>query len=325
MKTIVIKTQEELDALPISLKEDTVIEIRAQDTIVIRVAWENSRVVAWENSRVEAWENSRVEARENSRVVAWENSHVVAWENSRVEAWENSRVEAWGNSHVVARENSRVVARENSHVVAWENSRVEAWGNSHVDCFLCSLLIVYSVSVKIKSLLDNSRLIYKTSNCNRPEKQDPTAIVTEYEDLITPTFAQWLDRGYVVADGIYQTLVSQKTIGEVTIYETDEGFVARKGDKFAHGKTIEEAKNDLRYKLSNRDTSKYESWKLDDVKPTDELIESYMAITGACGFGTKQFCVSIKLKESYTVGEIVELTSGEYGNEQYREFFSTTN
>lgn len=39
MKIIVIKTQQELDALPISLKEDTVIEIRAQDTIVIRAAY----------------------------------------------------------------------------------------------------------------------------------------------------------------------------------------------------------------------------------------------------------------------------------------------
>jgi hypothetical protein len=212
-------------------------------------------------------------------------------------AWENSRVEAWGNSHV------------------------EAWGNSHVDCFLCSFLVIYSASVKIKSLLDNSRLIYKVSNGQRPEKQDPTAIITEYEEIITPSFEQWLERGYVVADGIYQKLVSQKTIGEVTIYETDKGFVARKGDKFAHGKTIEEAKSDLRYKLSDRDTSKYKDWKLDDVKSTDELIESYMAITGACSFGTKQFCESIKLKDSYAVKEIIELTEGKYGNEQYGEFF----
>jgi hypothetical protein len=253
--------------------------------------------------------------------VAWGNSRVEAWENSHVVARENSRVEAWGNSHVEARENSHVVAWENSRVEAWGNSHVEAWGNSRVDCFLCSFLVIYSASVKIKSLLDNSRLIYKISNGQRPEKQDPTAIITEYEEIITPSFEQWLERGYVVADGIYQKLVSQKTIGEVTIYETDKGFVARKGDKFAHGKTIEEAKSDLRYKLSDRDTSKYKDWKLDDVKSTDELIESYMAITGACSFGTKQFCESIKLKDSYAVKEIIELTEGKYGNEQYGEFF----
>ena len=217
MKTIVIKTQKEMDVLPICFDEYTVIEIRSSEKISV----------------------------------------------------------------AMARGNSRVEAMENSQVVARGNSRVEAWGNSRVDCFLCSFLVVYSASVKIKSLLDNSRLIYKVSNGQRPENKDSTAIITEYEEIITPSFEQWLDRGFVVADGIYQKLVSQKTIGEVTIYETDKGFVAQKGDKFAHGKTIEEAKNDLRYKLSDRDTSKYEDWKPDDTKPTDELIESYMAITGA--------------------------------------------
>ena len=250
MKTIVIRTQAELDALPSEFLQPTAIEIRSNEVIRVRVAYKNATVYAYGSSTVNAYNSSTVYA------------------------------------------------------------------------FLCSFVLVYSLSVKIKALLDNSRLIYKISNGQRPEKQDSTAIITEYKELVTPTFEQWLERGFVVADGIYQKLVSQKTIGDVTIYETDQGFVAQKSDKFAHGKTVEEAKNDLRYKLSDRDTSKYESWKLDDIKQTDELIESYMAITGACSFGTKQFCESIQLKDSYTVEEIIELTSGKYGNKEYREFFS---
>ena len=85
---IIIRTQEEMDALPKNFEEFTVIEIRSSEVVYVRMARENSHVEAWENSRV----------------VARENSHVVAWENSCVEAWENSRV----------------VARENSHVVAWD-------------------------------------------------------------------------------------------------------------------------------------------------------------------------------------------------------------
>ena len=277
MKTIVIRTQKEMDALPTEFSEFTEIEVRSNEIIDVKIKYKNATVTAH------------------------------------------------GSSTVRAHGSSTVTAYDSSTVTAYNSSTVHAYGSSTVHAFLCSFLVVYSASVKIKSLLDNSRLIYKISNGQRPEKQDLTAIITEYEDLITPTFEQWLERGFVVADGICQSLVSQKTIGDVTLYETDQGFVARIGNKFAHGKTIEEAKNDLRYKLSDRDTSKYETWKLDDVKSTDELIESYMAITGACSFGTKQFCESIQLKDSYMVKEIIELTEGKYGNKQYREFFSTIN
>ena len=83
MKTIVIKTQKELDLLPKSFGVYTVIEIHSTDWIRV-VARENSRVVARENSTVEARENSRVVARENSTVEAWENSRVVARENSKI-------------------------------------------------------------------------------------------------------------------------------------------------------------------------------------------------------------------------------------------------
>lgn len=71
MRDILIKTQEEFDALPISFKEFTRILIQGSITISI--------------------------SRGNSYVVAWENSHVLAKGNSHVEAWENSHVEAWGN------------------------------------------------------------------------------------------------------------------------------------------------------------------------------------------------------------------------------------
>jgi hypothetical protein len=113
MKELIIKTQKELDILPVKFDEFTVIKIISTETIIVRVARGNSSV--------EAWGNSSVEARENSSVVAWGNSSVVAWENSSVVAW--------GNSSVEARENSSVVARENSSVVAWGNSSVVAWEN----------------------------------------------------------------------------------------------------------------------------------------------------------------------------------------------------
>ena len=129
---ITVRSQEELDDIPVDFKGRIYIEFGTWDNRAFVRKKYLSSVVARGNSSVEARENSSVEARENSSVVAWENSSVVAWENSSVEAWENSSVEAWGNSSVVARENSSVVARENSSVVAWGNSSVVAWGNSSV-------------------------------------------------------------------------------------------------------------------------------------------------------------------------------------------------
>ena len=303
MNIITITTQAELDALPKSFKEVTVIEIRSDKNITISV----------------------VRAFDNSSVTACGSSSVTAHDNSSVRAYDNSSVRACGSSSVTAHDNSSVRAYDNSSVTAFDNSSVTAFDNSSVDIFLCSVLFVSSAHVKIKSLRDNAHLTYKTRNANRPEILDATATITEYESLITPTFDQWLERGYVVADGIHQKLISQKTIGEVTIYETEENkqkaYVARKGDKFAHGKTIKEAKNDLRYKISDRDTSKFKSWKKEDVKPTDEIIEAYMTITGACSFGTKQFCNEIKLKDEYRVEDIFELTKGRFGAEQFKEFF----
>jgi len=73
--TIVVRTQAELDALPDTFAEYTVIEIRSPSDQWITVA----------------------KARESSHVVARESSHVVARESSHVEAWESSHVEAWGS------------------------------------------------------------------------------------------------------------------------------------------------------------------------------------------------------------------------------------
>ena len=60
MKTIIIKTQRELDALPERFEEYTRIEIRAAIRIIINKAWGNSNVEARENSNVEAWGQSLV-------------------------------------------------------------------------------------------------------------------------------------------------------------------------------------------------------------------------------------------------------------------------
>ena len=85
MKEIIVKSQAELDELPIDF----------DGRIVIKFGTPYSRAVVNRSFKYS------VEARENSSVEAWGNSFVVARENSSVEAWGNSFVVARGNTQVV--------------------------------------------------------------------------------------------------------------------------------------------------------------------------------------------------------------------------------
>ena len=122
-------------------------------------------------------------------------------------------------------------------------------------------------------------------------------------------------------------LISVKTIKSLKLFKVkivgklEVSFIIQKGEVFSHGKTIKEAKDSIKYKLSDRDTTRFKKWKLTDSKNLTSLINAYRAITGACELGTRHFCESSKLKPKYTVKEVIELTKGKYGNEQFKAFF----
>ena len=148
MKTIIITSQKEFDALPV-FAEFTTIEIRSSERISV-TAWENSQVTAWGNSQVTACGNSQVTARGNSQVTAWENPQVTARENSQVTAWENSQV------------------------TAWENSQVTAWGSVSIHCLSPdSTVLLFSFAVAIVSKLLKHKIV----------KKSKTAYIQKVEDL----------------------------------------------------------------------------------------------------------------------------------------------
>ena len=130
-------------------------------------------------------------------------------------------------------------------------------------------------------------------------------------------------RPAIIYDGILSEVISQKgNIYKVINYgETKETFIVKDGDIYSHGETLEQAKESLIYKISNRDTTPYESWQLTDTKTKEELIKAYRVITGACESGTKYFCENTNIPDKCTVKEAIELTKGQYNNEKFKEFF----
>ena len=136
----------------------------------------------------------------------------------------------------------------------------------------------------------------------------------------------WSNSKFIKVDGMFAEKVSHHgNVWEVKkINSTKTFFIVTDGNgKYAHGDTIQEAKRDLIYKISNRDKSEYEKLTLSSELTFEEAIECYRVITGACSFGTKNFVENHlgEKKGKYTIQEMIDLTRGRYGNKTFKEFF----
>ena len=139
---------------------------------------------------------------------------------------------------------------------------------------------------------------------------------------------EWNGETYIKVDGIFSQVIYQR--GNVyrirQIGKEDVQYLVTDGEnRWAHGDTIKEARADLIYKISSRDTCKYDNLTLDSELTFAECIQCYRVITGACASGSRGFIES-RLprphKKAYTIREVIELTKGEYGSEKLKEFFN---
>ena len=129
---------------------------------------------------------------------------------------------------------------------------------------------------------------------------------------------------HIIIDGIVSEVLSHKgNIYKVkNLGEEEVSYIVQDGDIYSHGDTLKQAKDSLIYKISNRDTTKYESMKLDTVLTKREAIEMYRCITGACETGTRYFVEHLsEVKSEYTIKEIIDLTKGQYNWELLNKFF----
>ncbi len=132
--------------------------------------------------------------------------------------------------------------------------------------------------------------------------------------------AKWVE--FDLTDGIFSYVVSVK--GTVKKLKNSNGelsyLVSDDQGNSAHGKTIKEARDDLAFKLISKDVEQFKNMPLKTTKTPAEWAMVYRAITGACQYGTKQFIESKdKLKEKYTLKEIIEQTNRAYGHERFKE------
>ena len=143
-----------------------------------------------------------------------------------------------------------------------------------------------------------------------------------------PIFKVFKKSGYLLADNILSKIISKRKLGHIVFWKTRKIgshkilYVAQKGNVFSHGETLAKASNDLRYKLIDRDTSRYKEWMLDSVHPIADIIGAYRAITGACEAGTKGFCEGKDIPAKMSVKQAIDKTKGAWGAEKFKEFFA---
>lgn len=94
---------------------------------------------------------------------------------------------------------------------------------------------------------------------------------------------------YIFCDGIFSEVVSKKkNVYKIReIFDNTESYLTYlvvEGEFSAHGRTLEEAKNDLVFKIN------HERLKKEPITPNTWItIDRYRAITGACEFGIKSW------------------------------------
>ena len=96
MSKIIVTTQSDWDALPKRFETFTVLEIRSEDTIVIKDNPDSSSAVLWGSSSAELWGSSSAELRDSSSAVLWGSSSAVLWGSSSAELWDSSSAEYEG-------------------------------------------------------------------------------------------------------------------------------------------------------------------------------------------------------------------------------------
>ena len=132
---------------------------------------------------------------------------------------------------------------------------------------------------------------------------------------------------FIDVDGIFGKIIEQKG----NVYHIRLGnrkyitYLVTDGEgHWSHGGNLECAKDDLIFKITDRNKSDYENLTLDSELSFEDAIMCYRVITGACSFGTRDFIehrLGENKKAKYTIKEIIELTEGEYGNTTFKNFF----
>ena len=132
---------------------------------------------------------------------------------------------------------------------------------------------------------------------------------------------------WIFADGILTHIKKEKRLNQYTFYvgRIPKNNVIFDGVNYARCSTLHNGISDLLFKsASDRGADQYKGLTMDSELSAEEAVTMYRVITGACRQGSEKFVNSLgdKLKEKYTIREVLDLTKGQYGAESFAKFFN---
>ena len=134
MNKIIVKTQEELDNVPMDYYGRIIIKFGTRlDPAVLKTSYDNARAELWDNASAELWGNASAVLRGNASAVLRGNASAVLQGNTRAELWGNARAELWGNASAVLWDNASAVLRGNASAELWDNASAVLQGNARAE------------------------------------------------------------------------------------------------------------------------------------------------------------------------------------------------
>lgn len=102
MNEIIVKTQEELDNVPMDYHGRIIIKFGTWlNPAILRKSYDNASAVLRDNARAELWDNASAELQGNASAELWGNASAVLQGNASAELRDNARAEASGNTQIV--------------------------------------------------------------------------------------------------------------------------------------------------------------------------------------------------------------------------------
>jgi hypothetical protein len=257
-------------------------------------------------------------------VTTGSNSTVKTGWDGTVTTGSYSTVTTSGHSTVTTGSNSTITTGSNGTVTTGSHSTVTTSGRGTVTTGWASTITTGSNST-VTTGWDSAVSSITNGKMNVIISKEGQAIQTPPHLTIDGFIVDGMYNGdpYIIADGILSEVINKKgdVYKVINHGENRQSYIVKNGDVYSHGKTIKQAREDLIYKLSDRDTSKYDDITMDTVLTKEECIQMYMVITGACSSGMKYFVNNqTDVKDEYTVAEIVKLTQGQWNHNELVEF-----
>jgi len=238
MKIVTVKTQAEMNALPLSFDEWTEIHIKSDTTFWLKVTktYQNAQVTAYDSSQVRAYGSSQVTAYDSSQVRAYGSSQVTACDSSQVRAYGSSQVTAYGNS-MIAVLSAMVVMQKIAQyaIIALDGVKIKLPKKPKTVTVIKRKLVEHDINSFIDcwnlTVEDDSVILYKT--VRKDTLCDFRTGKIKYEGIVScPDFDSSKDRecggglhlcatglGAIrFADGAYKLLKCRVKLKDIVVY-----------------------------------------------------------------------------------------------------------